>query len=114
MPGDESLNGRLAPLPTVSGVCISAEHRRSAGRNLELLLWLGPEHAGPYLKAGEFWTEWHFGAPCWVRFKHELTVFNRAAFAAVEVRPAHGPELPPPGALWLLSAPPSLQPKATA
>lgn len=110
--------GLLAGLPQLQDeIAVSVELGRRPGMPLELLLWLSPDMARRFLGAdgawSDFWCEWSFGEPCFVRFAHDCTVFNRAAFAAVEVRPARGPEPPPPGASWLLSKPRCLQSKAT-
>lgn len=106
---DNSLHvGQVAAIAALSQMDITAgvEFSRHPGRSLELFLWLPPEIAARYIKAGEFWTDWHFGEPCWVRFALDAVVFNRAAFAAVEVRPARDPAQRPQGASWLLSSPP--------
>lgn len=116
-PSDELPHvGRLAMVPPLCelDVSVSVEYRRRKGAVFELLLWIGPGHCARFLEAGEFWTEWTLGEACWVRFRHEASVFNRAAFAAVEVRPARDPAQRPQGALWLPSAPPRQQSRATS
>lgn len=95
-------------------ISVSVEYRRAKGAGFELLLWIGPSHGTQYLAAGEFWTEWTLGEAFWVRFRHEVSVFNRATFAAVEVRPARDPAQRPQGVLWLPSTPPSPPSRATA
>lgn len=104
---DVAQRGRLAVVPALAemGVLASVEYGRPVGRRFELLLWLTPPQCGRIVRAGEFWAEWHFGEPCWVRFRLDAVVFNRAAFAAVEVRPARDPAQRPQGALWLPSEP---------
>jgi hypothetical protein len=109
--------GRLAAVSALAeaGVSASIEFRRRAGAGFELLLWLDPPRAKPYVDAVEFWSDWTLGeAACWVRFRYETSVFNRAAFAAVEVRPAHDPALRPQGAWLLPLVPPCPPSRATS
>ena len=105
--------GLLAAHPSLKYVFVSMEYRRVAGKGAELLLWLDVAISPLYIQAGQFWCEWFIGEPCWVRFAHDFSAFNLAAFAAVEVLPARGPVQPPPGALWLLSDRPDLPVAAT-
>ena len=105
--------GLLAKSPSLEHVFVSMEYRRAKGKVFEFLVWLDVALGPRYIQAGEFWCEWFIGEPCWVRFAHDCTVFNLAAFAAVEVLPVRGPVRPPPGALWLLSARPDLPVAAT-
>lgn len=81
----------------------------------ELQAWLAIDFAREFAHAGGFFMQWGFGgATQWVRFEYRGAMFNRAAFAAVEVLPARDPALLPPGALWLLSEPPNLRSQATS
>lgn len=84
-------------------------------RGAELLAWLPIAVASKYAQAGGFFIEWDFaGETRWVRFDFRSVVFGQAMFAAAEVLRPCAPALLPPGALWLLAVPRSLQSKPAA
>jgi len=107
--------GAIAEVPAIpdGSLAASVEYGLRADGGFELRLWMDFELAPPYVKAGEFWTEWTIGQPCWVRFVHAFTALGRAAFAAVEVLPARDPTQRPQ-ALWLLASTPPALPSAAS
>lgn len=64
------------------------------------VIWVEGQTAIRLMQSGEFWMTLDLGAPLWVRFRLSLVAFNRAAFAAVEVRLALDPEQRPVGVWW--------------
>lgn len=103
----------IVPALSEIGLKTSVEYGRDAARAFELLLWLEPPLAARYVKAGEFFCLWKLDKPVILRFRHVLSVFNRAAFEVAEWLPARDLSRLPQDALWLPSKPPSPPPGAT-